>query len=182
MSETFTHILAYHSAPAICGIKASNLINISLENSSDIYDQINEFNSRFNPKVCIKILQRKNKRLLILIYRQTSLNICLQIKENKSFLLNLGYPDTQDIDVLLDYLIKRLNESNNFPHEIGIFLGYDLSDILGYINNENCIYSGYWKVYSNLEKKLKLFNSYTKCRNIVCKYLDNGFTIDRFMN
>lgn len=182
MSETFTHILAYHSAPAICGIKASNLISISLSELEDIYEQINEFNSKFNPKVYIKILCKKNKRLLILIYRQKTLESCLQNALNKSFLSSLGYPNSDDINVLLTYLQNRLKESNSFPHEIGIFLGYDVEDIKGYIEGVECIYSGYWKVYSNLEEKLKLFNSYTKCRDTVCKLLNRGYSIDCFMH
>ncbi len=182
MSETFTHLLAFHSAPAICGIKASNLINISLEELDDIYEEINEFNLKFNPKVYIKILQKKNNRLLILIYRQKVLESCLHINENYKFLKSLGYPVSSDIDVLLEFLKERLNNKESFPHEIGIFLGYDIEDIKGYINGLSCVYSGYWKVYSNLDEKLKLFNSYTKCRNTVCKLLDKGFKIDCFMN
>ncbi len=182
MSETFTHILAYHSAPAICGIKASNLISISLEELEDIYEQIEEFNSKFNPKVYIKVLSKKNKRILILIYRQKTLESCLQNAENKSFLSALGYPSSNDINVLLSHLEKRLEVSNSFPHEIGIFLGYDIEDIKGYMKGLECIYSGYWKVYSNLDEKMKLFNTYTKCRNRVCNLLNRGFSIDCFMH
>jgi len=105
----------------------------------------------------------------------------LQNKDRKSFLFNLGYPVTENLDTQLNYLKYRLNTEPNFPHEIGIFLGYDISDIIAYMQGQNCIYSGYWKVYSNLDEKKKLFNSYSKCRDCVIRYLDSGFQIDEFM-
>ena len=64
---------------------------------------------------------------------------------------------------------KRLVQ-NEFPHEIGLLLGYPFEDVIGFIENEgrNYLYSGYWKVYKNKEEKCKLFNLYNQTR---LKYL-----------
>ena len=42
-----------------------------------------------------------------------------------------------------------------FPHEIGVFLGYPLDDVKGFIKNEGKKYLmiGYWKVYSDLAER-----------------------------
>lgn len=40
MSKRFEHTLAFHCGPAILGIKASNLINLSLADYPNILDEI----------------------------------------------------------------------------------------------------------------------------------------------
>ena len=42
-----------------------------------------------------------------------------------------------------------------FPHEIGIFLGYPLADVAGFIRNKgrNCKCIGTWKVYGDAFEK-----------------------------
>ena len=68
------------------------------------------------------------------------------------------YP-IHSLSACLDHLDKRMEETD-FPHEIGIFLGYPLSDVLGFINNETCCCMGAWKVYS--PKKAEYFKSLFK--------------------
>lgn len=181
MSELFSKLLAFHSAPAICGIKASNLINCSTKDISDLIEEIDEVNQLHNPVIYIKILQIKNDHVLILVYRKETLESCLDDANKKSFLNMLGYTNVNDLELTLDHLRYRLNSSDTFPHEIGIFLGYDLSDVLGFINHEKCLYSGFWKVYSNVDEKKKTFEKFIKCKNTIINYLNNGYTLDMFM-
>lgn len=56
-----------------------------------------------------------------------------------------------------------------FPHEIGVFLGYPLSDVRGFLEDEgrNCAYVGYWKVYDNVHSKIRLFQRYDEHRELV---------------
>ena len=81
---------------------------------------------------------------------------------------------------MLEDLKERLLY-DDFPHEIGVFLGYDLDDIKSYIDGKKCIYVGYWKVYSRLNEKLQIFNKYTKCRECVINLISKGFPIENFM-
>lgn len=46
---------------------------------------------------------------------------------------------------------KRLN-TKNFPHEIGIFLGYPLDDVIGFIEHKPYYLVGDWKVYQNVNE------------------------------
>ena len=103
----------------------------------------------------------------------------LNRNSNKEFLKELGY-DVSSIDSMLLCLKERI-AYDDFPHEIGVFLGYDLSDIKSFIENKKCLYTGYWKVYSNLDEKLELFSKYTRCKNCVIKMIDKGFPIENFM-
>jgi hypothetical protein len=176
MSTILEQLLANHSSPAICGLKASNLINIKYNDS--IYNEIEELNKLY-PSLCFYILKKENDMVLILIYRKKVLEKKLFENDNKSFLKQLGY-DTTSVESMLLCLKERMKK-DEFPHEIGVFLGYDLSDIKSFIKGNKCLYVGYWKVYSNLEEKMKLFNKYTKCREIVMKMIDKGFPLENFM-
>ena len=56
---------------------------------------------------------------------------------------------------MLARLAERFTEYKEgraeFPHEMGAFLGYPLSDVKGFIEHEgkDFLCSGYWKVYSD---------------------------------
>ena len=167
MSTQLQRALAIHSAPALCGIKASNLINVDY--SDDLFKEIEELNKKFT-NFRFYILKKDKNKVLILIYRKRVLERELNRNSNKEFLKELGY-DVSSIDSMLLCLKERI-AYNDFPHEIGVFLGYDLSDIKSFIENKKCLYTGYWKVYSNLDEKLELFSKYTRCKNCVIKMID----------
>ena len=52
-----------------------------------------------------------------------------------------------------------------YPHEIGIFLGYPLEDVVGFIENRGWNYTccGYWKAYGDPAAAQKCFDRYRKC-------------------
>ena len=72
--------------------------------------------------------------------------------------------------------MKRLDEGEEFPHEIGLFLGYPVEDVKGFINNKaaraKCV--GCWKVYGDEEKARRLFNQYRKCTRVYEKQWCEG--------
>ena len=73
-------------------------------------------------------------------------------------------------------LRQHLMQSGTFPHEIGIFLGYPLADVKGFIINHghNCLCCGDWKVYSDPENAVKTFRRYCKCKQIYRKMWEQG--------
>ena len=75
----------------------------------------------------------------------------------------------------------RLKNDDEFPHEIGLFLGYPPEDVLGFIKNgaENCKRLGCWKVYGDEENALKTFKKYEKCTEIYSKLWNNGRSLER---
>ena len=81
--------------------------------------------------------------------------------------------------MLLEQLSDRLCLEQEFPHEIGIFLGYPLEDVDGFITHqgENCKLCGCWKVYGNVEQARRTFASYEKCRVFLCAKLSKGCNI-----
>lgn len=182
MSKKLTRLLAIHSAPAICGIKASNLICCTDDKIDKIIEEIYELNKTYNPKIYFRILKVSGNRFLLLVYKKSVLEGYLFKNENLEFLSKYGYKNCITLDDYLEVLINKLNTSESFPHEIGIFLGYDLSDTIEFLNgNKTPILTGYWKVYSNKDEKELLFNKYTRCRRCVCNLVEKGFNIENFL-
>lgn len=74
------------------------------------------------------------------------------------------------LNSILTHLRERFQcaygRRKEFPHEIGVFLGYPMEDVIGFIenNDKNCLCTGYWKVYSNPERAKNLFRYYDEAR------------------
>lgn len=94
------------------------------------------------------------------------------------FLQSYGYSRT-DAKTALNILKSRLAESPDFPHEIGIFLGYPLGDVIGFIRNagQNCKCVGCWKVYCNECEAIKIFARYKKCKDVYMRLWKQGRSV-----
>ena len=62
--------------------------------------------------------------------------------------------------------MKRIKSGNEFPHEIGLFLGYPPEDVDGFINNgaKGAKYVGTWKVYGDESIAKRTFAQYKNVR------------------
>lgn len=91
-------------------------------------------------------------------------------------LLQLGYTDLEFGQILRKFQ-KRFRDcrvqGEEFPHEIGLLLEYPLEDVIGFIENEgrNYLYSGYWKVYADVERKVELFEAYERAKDTLIHLL-----------
>lgn len=175
-ADRFEEILARHSAPSLLGIKPANLFSVK-NADDDIRLKIGRFNKLANQKgLKIRIMCQCEDKILIMLYNKKLMENQLKDAKRRSLLRKYGYDDADCVDKLLSHLSTRIRKSSGFPHEIGIFLGYPIEDIEGFINNkgDGCKFSGYWKVYSNEENTRKLFDNYTKCRKYLCGKLNDG--------
>lgn len=75
----------------------------------------------------------------------------------------------------------RINSNKTFPHEIGLFLGYPVEDVKGFIENkgENCVKCGAWKVYCNPEEKMHFFCKMKRCTEAYMRFFNNGMEISK---
>lgn len=170
-----------NGAPTLAGLKVGNLFAFCYKNETELRKEIYYWNKKLNHKGVFLVAFRKTKnRALIYLYRKSQLEIILRNKEINEFLVNNGY-DTRTLSLALYSLNMRLLRSEDFPHEIGIFLGYPIEDVKAFIENKgkNFIFVGCWKVYKNQYDAQKTFAKFKKCTKIYCDKFLNGFDINR---
>lgn len=170
-------IIAYHCAPALAGIKPANIFSCRKSEYPGLRIELERLNAQFNRKgICLEILCECEKRALVMLYRKDRLEERLAEPEIAELLSGCGYPEEGSLSEMLDALRDRISGSGEFPHEIGAFLGYPIGDIYGFINgrNENCLYTGYWRVYGDVEKCKECFRRYDICRSAILKRLEKG--------
>ena len=170
-----------HCSPTLASIKTANLINIPCDNIIEPESSISALNSMFKNKgLELLILKKCKKTVLVYAYRKAKLQNDLNKENVFAFLKQYGYKSV-DADNCIKTLKSRLKESEQFPHEIGIFLGYPLGDVVGFIENtgKNSICSGCWKVYCNECEAVKTFAKYDKCKKIYQKLWLEGRSISK---
>ena len=177
MSE---ELIVRHCSPTLAGIKTGSLF--SSEYSSE--DEVKIYVCRLNKKLVpfgLRVLPIKlGKRALIYVYRPLQLKKTLKGKVAEKLLKELGYK-SDNADLCVVQLINRVRSSAEFPHEIGIFLGYPPEDVRCFVENgaKKCKCNGCWKVYGN-EKAAKLtFKRYKKCTDIYSARWKNGVSIEQ---
>ncbi len=100
----------------------------------------------------LKILCTCQNRTLVLLYNETLLERQLSGEEQKAILQKYGYPETLSLESKLNRLAERIRHESQFPHEIGIFLGYPTEDVIGFMENKGENY-----------KALRLLESIRQC-------------------
>ncbi len=93
------------------------------------------------------------------------LRALLDQPDNAAFLRGLGYRRLHDLEAALCQLSRRFQDPACFPHELGLFLGYPLEDVQGFIQNDgkNYLFKGFRKVYAKEEASRERFAPYMKC-------------------
>ena len=132
--------------------------------------------------VAVRILKQcpRTGAVLVYVYRPARVAILLADSGALAFLAGQGYTPG-DADTLLGQLSARLCCDADFPHEIGVFLGYPLADVIGFIRNrgKNFTACGYWKVYTDPAAAQAEFDRYKKCERIYARCYYNGTPIRR---
>ncbi len=170
MSE-IEYALGAHCGITFAGVKPASLFSLKKTELSSLEYYERVF-SRKGFAFCP--LKDNGDRILMYVYNEKQLKAVLFDSENKKFLNEKGYR-YDSVDEAVDALKKRLND-RCFPHEIGVFLGYALEDVKGFISNPNegvCM-TGYWKVYANVEEKAKKFALFRRCSDNIIEKLMGG--------
>ena len=184
----FEQELIEHCSPTLASIKAASLFTYTYKSLKELHVRVAYWNSKMKRKgIAFDILSENVgvNKALIYVYRRADLEKILNREDIKKFLLQQGQlaDDGSNVSVNCENIIlqlkKKFEKSNQFPHEIGIFLEYPIGDVKGFIENHgcNCICTGYWKVYCNEEEAEKTFRKYKKCRDIYMKLWINGRSV-----
>lgn len=184
MWRDFERMMANYCAPTLMGMKAGNIFSVPYEEKNRVMDLDNTYNRQLNPHgIYIEILCLCERRALIYVYRREDLWRELHRKEQKEYLESLGYEVSGDIYSVLQTLKERIGRKGEFPHEIGVFLSYPMEDIRGFIRFKGKEFkiNGYWKVYGDVHKTKGLFESFSRCRKIMCEGLSQGKNLNELL-
>jgi hypothetical protein len=166
-------------APVLAALKTAALFNYRFESREQEQEQTAEVNRLLNAKdLYLRVLRQQKGMSQLYLYRKSRLAQDLGKKGVRDFLEQYGYRgDSQEAD--LAHLEKRLKETGEFPHEIGLFLGYPLADVIGFIENRGRNYQcmGWWKVYHDEQETRKSFERYEKCAEIYQRDYRKGRTL-----
>ena len=174
--EKFGFRVVTQCAPVLKGVKISNLITMNPGGWRKIRAYLKK--SRI---ICIPLYADAEKEVLFL-YRYEQLERHLKNREVREFLRSCGYESFEVASVLVR--LRRRYQlyagiSKEFPHELGVLLGYPVGDVQGFIDNrgENSLTSRYWKVYQNPKEAEKIFDLYDRVKEQALKEIMCGRTL-----
>ncbi len=173
--------LIFYASPTLACLKTASLFNVKRIPLNKLEAQIDILNKQFKTKgLYLTILKKSNNNALVYLYRKTLLNQDLLRPGVNEFLKAYGY-EYNNADRAIESLKQRFNHDEAFPHEIGIFLGYPLEDVIGYIQNsgKNSKCCGFWKVYGDDKSAEKKFLKLDKCRSIYNRLWKKGCSIHK---
>ena len=177
MSEEY---LIRHCAPTLASIKTGNMFTCPFPSRQAMLCSLRAFNQRFLQKgLRIVPLRYRNNVGLIYVYRPDKLTQDLSNDTASKLLHTCGY-SCKNVNICLRKLMERLSAQEDFPHEIGLFLGYPPKDVDGFMHRRReakCV--GTWKVYDDVENAQKTFARYKKCSALYMKLWREGKSIER---
>jgi len=172
MSE---EILVRCCSPTLAGIKTGSLFTLRYDCPGQLAAALRGWNAQLGEKGLRALpLRWRDHRALVYLYRPEMLCRDLNNAQARALLTRLGY-DAGDTALCLRELGRRLRRQGEFPHEIGLFLGYPPEDVRGFMRDacgEKC--RGCWKVYGDVESARRTFARYKKCTDIYCRLYCQG--------
>lgn len=173
--------IALQCAPLISGLKVSNLLIISAEDEALVRVILRRSGISF-----FRLL-RTGEKVTFLLFRKNPLEAYLKQQEVETMLVEGGYAELS-LGNILSTFQKRyahyMSAGGRFPHEMGLLLGYPAEDVKGFVENEgkNFLYSGYWKVYADVEEKRRLFQKFENAKETVIQLLSYGVGIQDILD
>lgn len=165
----------------ILGVKPAELLNIPLDQGKDensFWRQCKLCLVQY-PEVRFRFIKKQKNRHLVLFYHRAALDQHLQKKGHLRLLRSFGYPEDYTLDCYLEHLANKFLE-NDLPHEVGIFLGYPLKDVLGYIGHPSLKLSKIkgWNYYGDVSLSEIKYENYRSARNEVRKMIGTTSLFD----
>lgn len=178
MKKACQEMIGSQCAPVLMNVKPSNLLIMTAEEERYFLKM------EMVEGISGLCLYRGSKKSTWLLYRRDALESVLVWPMIREFLHTYGYcPEQEKLDDMLGQMAGRFARyregHGEFPHELGIFLGYPLGDVKGFIEHKGKEYlcSGYWKVYQDVSRAQKTFQLYRTVRDRVMELLKAGLDL-----
>lgn len=169
-------LLALNCAPLIKKSSMANILTVTFSEFAGIGRLLQ------GTDITYRFWRVDGRKALLYLYREKELADYLGREDVRAFLKDYGYCEgtlQKDLHRLSERVRLYNDGEAQFPHEIGVFLGYPLPDVKGFISNsgQNFAYLGYWKVYHNVQEAMKLFRKYDEARELAVREITLGKTI-----
>ncbi|WP_342759115.1 DUF3793 family protein [Kineothrix sedimenti] len=151
--------LALQCAPLISGLKISNLLIIRRDKLAELMMILR------STSISSYVLRNSKEKIAILLFNEKKLTSYLKEERVVKLLGEMGYHGNSLYDILpvfRERYKKYMSDKIQFPHEMGVLMGYPIEDVEGFIryNGRNSMLTGYWKVYENISAKEQLFRKF----------------------
>ncbi len=175
-SDYLLSIIAYHSAPVLEREKPATLLTFVNDGTRKLNDVWLKNRELIPVSENFRYFELWNapERTVVLFYHPNLLQKALLEESGAYYLQSCGYRSELTLETALSDLKTRYQAG--CPHEIGIFLGIPLPDVLGFIDNrgKKALAGGYWKVYHDPAPKLALFSRYQEAKSCFVRFMMAG--------
>lgn len=158
----------------LAGVKPAEILTLAVctdkAGNSD-WEEINSCLSR-HKELKLKDIRFIRDNRQILFYHISALERTLERPVHLRFLREIGYPENYSLEGYLEHLRERFKEIS-FPHEIGIFLGYPLKDVMGFIGHPSLKLNKTraWKVYGDARLSDKRYQDFREAKAEVIRII-----------
>ncbi|SKC80959.1 DUF3793 family protein [Maledivibacter halophilus] len=159
--------------PVLMGSKPAELLSFS-KYEKDKFKKIQDIERHIGKckRIEYKLFRYKNDSIKILFYNPRALDRSLKEYRNMKFLKSLGYPKEYDLDEYIQFIVNKMVDGI-IPHEIGVFLGYPLKDIIGFIGHPSLKLTKIrgWRVYGDPRLSDKRLHEFLEAKSKIKRML-----------
>jgi hypothetical protein len=171
--EYVESMFLFYAAPVIMRLRCGSLFAIRRD-GDNIAAAWKEVGTSLLERHDVRAIELPSKRggwnsVLLLAYDPPTLRDALSSDAAVGILCERRYGNCADVDGCLRCLKERFG--GEFPHEIGLFLGYPPGDVRGFLrdNGKGAVATGYWKVYSNVREAKTKFRKFRSAERSVAR-------------
>ncbi len=169
--DCLASFLALEAAEVLAGVKPANLVQLRNRrqpcgrNLHQLWRLHSNALLAGSPLKALSLRQKETGDLM-LFYTPEILQSYLQQPKTAKFLKQQGYPTPGNLRKTLAELQERFQTETDMPHEIGLFLGYPLKDVAGFMgcSDKPCTGCRQWRIYGDPAQSLALSDRYAACR------------------
>jgi hypothetical protein len=159
-------------APVLTGAKPAEIL--SFPNDEKHGERLDNIKSciMLSSKLLYKEFSICTKCTKLFIYHKNALNETLSDKRNNRFLIEQGYPLAYKLDEYIDVLMSKMYKGI-IPDEIGIFLGYPVKDVIGFMGHASLKLTKVngWRIYGDPRISDKRYNDFMEAKEAIKKML-----------
>lgn len=173
--------LALQCAPLLTGIKPSNLLTLRNHSEAEVKEVF------CDTDITVQTLCRTRQQTVLILFREQELLNYLNRPGVREAMQMFGYRTLHLTDIfekLCTHYEKYMKDRESFPHELGLLLGYPVEDVVGFVENcgQNYLYSGYWKVYGNVQEAKETFARYLEAKEQLIRMVSAGMEITAILS